>query len=77
MLTSGSEGDLGVASGPSFVSDLFEFILPLPVAAGVAVLEAAVSVSMWAAWADFALSGKSGYTIPSVRTVVENAGASR
>ena len=70
---------LGVTAGPSDVRAWFEFILPLTMAAGVAVSRAVVSVSEWVAWAAWAApaqAGKSGHPELSVRTGGVNAGMS-
>ena len=72
----GLAGNLGVASGPSIGSERFEFILPLPMAASVAVSEAAVLVSALAAWAAPELASKAGHPALSVRMLGENTGAS-
>ena len=54
----------------------FEFILPLPPAAGMAGLGAAVSVSAGDVWSVLVRAGKAGHLAPRVRTLGENAGAS-
>ena len=74
---SGLAGNLGFAAGPSVGHVRFEFLWLPPMAAGVAVLGAAVLVNAWAKWADLALAGKAGHPNPSVRTLGENSGASR
>ena len=73
---SGSEGDLGVAYGPSIGSALFGFILMFLMAAGVAVLEAAVLVIAWATRTAPVRSGKLGHSVPSVRMLGDNSMAS-
>ena len=65
--------DMVVADGTSVSCAWFEFILPLSVAAVVAVLEATVLVRVWAAWAAPALAVKAGHSVPSVITVGDNA----
>ena len=70
---SGLAVNLGVASGPFVGRVRFEFIFPLPMSVGVAVLEAAVSVSAWAAPE---LAGKAGYPDLSVRMLGNNSGVS-
>ena len=54
----------------------FEFILPLPTAAGVAGSGAAVSVSAGAEWAVSARTGKAGHLSHLRRTLGEKSGAS-
>ena len=64
---------MGVASGTSVGPAGFEFILLLPMAAGVVVPEAAVSVSAWYAWEAPALAGKAGHPYLSASTKGKNA----
>ena len=54
----------------------FEFILPLPAAAGAAELVAAVFVSAGAAWLMLARAGRAGQLAPLRRMLGENASAS-
>ena len=72
---SGFAGILGVVVGPSIGCDMFEFILPLPLAAGVSVLGSEVLVSVWVAKAAPERSGKAGHNAPSVMTLVVNSGS--
>ena len=76
MLLSGSAGITGVATGLSVVFARFELILSLPMAAGVAVLEAAVLVRAWAAYVAPAQAGKADHPAPSMRTGGANDGVS-
>ena len=71
---SGLTGILGVAAGPSVGRAQFEFLLLIPIAASVAVSEAVVLVSAWAAPE---IAGKAGHPVPSVMTVGENYRAFR
>ena len=71
-----SEGNLGVVVGNSIGSVWFEFILPLLVAAGVAVLGAAVLVIVWATWAYMAQTVKAVHPSPLVRADGKNGRAS-
>ena len=73
---SGLVGGLGDAILTSVYCALFESLLPLPTAAGVAVLGAVVSVSAWDAWVVSAQVGKAGHSTPLVRTLGENNGVS-
>ena len=52
---------MGVADLPSVVCARFEFILPLPMVACVAMLGAAVLVSTWEVWEVPTWSGKVGH----------------
>ena len=54
----------------------FEFLLPLLIAAGVAVSEVLVSVSAWSAWAVPELVGKLVRPAPLMWVVGVNDGAS-
>ena len=53
----------------------FEFLLPIPTAAGVVGLGEAFSVSAGAACAVSACTGKAGHSSPLGRTLGENSGA--
>ena len=73
---SGLVGNMGVAAGPSIGRVWFGFILPLPIATGVVVLEAVVSVSACTAWAAPAIANKLVQPALSVRMEGENVGSS-
>ena len=75
-LMSGSVGVLCIAVGPSVGHARFEFILPLQVAAGVAVSGVAVLVKAWAERSVPAQAGKVGQPSPSVMLGGANAGFS-
>ena len=57
---------MDVVAEPSVVYARFGFILLLPMSAGVAVLEAAVLVSVWDAWAAPAISSEASHPTLSV-----------
>ena len=73
---SGSTGDMGGVTGIYVGSARFEFIFLLLMVVCVAVLEAAVLVSVWAVWSALAQAGKAVHPALSVITVGENARAS-
>ena len=77
MSLPGSASDLGDAAWPSVGHTQFEFILPPPTAAGVAMSGVAmVSVSAWTTWEISELSHKAGHSYPYVRMLGYNSGTS-
>ena len=68
--------NMGVTVGPYFGRAQFEFILPLLIAAGVAVLGEAVSVRAWAANSAPVRAGKASHPAPSVMAGGTNEGSS-
>ena len=77
MSLSGLAGILCVMTGPYVGRSQFEFLLPFPMAAGVAVLEAAVLVRPWAVWAAPVQSSKASHPYPLVSMGGANARTSR
>ena len=75
-LLSGSTGIMGVTAGTSIGFTRFEFILPLLMAAGVALSGVLVLVSVWAVWAVPAQFSKVDHPAQLVRTVCVNSGTS-
>ena len=73
---SGLKGVLGDAILPYAGRALFEFLLLLPKAAGVALLGVAVPVSTWAVWVVSERSRKAGHSDPLARKLDDNAGVS-
>ena len=73
---SGSAGGLGDMIGLSVDHTQLGFLLPLPIASGVAVLGTTVSVRTWTVWAVLARCGKADHSAPLARKLVENAIAS-
>ena len=71
----GLAGSIGVEVGPPVGCARFEFILPLPMAAGMAVAGAEVSVSVWAARAVLVPVGKSVHPTLSVVMRGDNYGS--
>ena len=69
-------GGLGEAVLPSVGCARFEFLFPIPTAAGAAGSGAEVSVSAGGVWAVSACAGSSGHSSPLGRTLDDNAGAS-
>ena len=76
MSLSGLAGILGVAVGTYVGHAWFEFTLQLPMDNGVAVMGAAVLVSVWDAWEALARDSKSSHPTPSTRVGGVNVGAS-
>ena len=72
----GSAGFLGVAAGPSVGRARFEFILPLPMDAGVELLGEVVLLIAWAVWVTPVLAGKGGHHTLLMITGCVNDGTS-